>query len=265
MAVSDESKELRSESSPDDKPYCQIVGREISAESCFQQQGHEGCFGCAAVTRRCEKCHDFFVDVPAVGLCSHCLRIELDVETSLGKPHFDVGFQVHCQIAGRSIDVEMCLATQGQEACHECKATSRMCEKCGQRPSRFPQYGLCLICSVAEYGEGWERDLAAKADKSVRATISAATEPTGSSESQDITKLTAQVDELRHQNSYLSARCEQLEQQIGDLRKVNEALQRGSERVCDENRELKRRLDETRRLKRVGRSSKPRFQAQQNQ
>lgn len=140
-----------------ERPYCQIAKGEISAQHCFQMQGQEGCFGCAALTRKCEGCKARIVDVPAVGLCSYCLTKELKKAVEARKPSLTDGSRkVKCQILKREIGVEMCLAIQGQEGCRNCKVWSRLCEKCKSRPSRFWQYGLCLICTVEEFAEGWQ-------------------------------------------------------------------------------------------------------------
>jgi hypothetical protein len=141
---------------PDENPFCQLVGRPINTNQCFEMQGQPGCFGCAANTRLCEDCTIMRVDVPAVGLCSPCIVKQLAIEDKTGKPVFKSEELVPCQIVRRSISTEMCLATQGQEECSKCPAASRLCEKCKTHSCRFPQYGLCLKCSVEEFGEGWE-------------------------------------------------------------------------------------------------------------
>ena len=137
-------------------PYCQIAGREITSTNCLETQGQDGCFGCAAATRLCEICKKDLVAVPAVGMCSTCLTRQLVSEEQARKPTFEPSTQVHCQVMKARILVDMCFATQGQKACRNCTVPSRLCEDCQERPSRFPQYGLCLICSVKEFGEGWE-------------------------------------------------------------------------------------------------------------
>lgn len=135
------------------QPFCQIVGRMISAQNCLETQGQPACFGCAAPTRMCELCRKNSVDVPAVGMCSQCLNQEIHEG---GPPIPNEKVSVECQIAKNNIAVTMCLAMQGQEGCRNCPAPSRLCEKCHARSSRFPQYGLCLVCSVIIYGEGWQ-------------------------------------------------------------------------------------------------------------
>lgn len=145
----------------DVSPFCQLVGRDIPATQCLEMQGQEGCFGCAAPTRLCEDCKAVPVDVPAVGLCSKCLVLQLrreEIDKFFEKPPESL---VQCQIIKGEIRVEMCLATQDQEGCKNCPAPSRLCEKCKERPCRIPQYGLCLHCSVEEFGEGWNFDEAA--------------------------------------------------------------------------------------------------------
>ena len=39
-------------------PYCQIAKSRISAQTCAETQGQDGCFGCAAETRKCEYCKE---------------------------------------------------------------------------------------------------------------------------------------------------------------------------------------------------------------
>lgn len=134
--------------------FCQISGREISPESCFQAQGQEGCFGCAAHTRRCESCLINFVAVAATGTCSSCTATEIEREKNLQLPAAPK--TVSCQMMKKSIRGSMCRSVQGQDGCRGCAAPSRNCESCGTRPVRFPQYGMCFTCSVKELGDGWE-------------------------------------------------------------------------------------------------------------
>ena len=136
--------------------FCQISGREISPKSCSQTQGQDACFGCAASTRRCEKCNLNFVTVAATGTCSQCTATEIEDEKAMAIPAPPA--KVSCQMQKRLIGGTMCRSIQGQDGCRGCAATSRMCEKCEKRPVRFPQYGFCFTCSVNEYGEGWKAD-----------------------------------------------------------------------------------------------------------
>lgn len=134
--------------------FCQISGRDISSESCSKTQGQEGCFGCAAHTRLCESCHTNFVVVAATGTCSQCTAASIEEEKTVkisAPPK-----KVECQLMKRPIGGSMCRSVQGQDGCRGCAATSRICETCGKHPVRFPQYGSCFTCSVAELGEGWE-------------------------------------------------------------------------------------------------------------
>lgn len=140
----------------DTSVFCQISGRDISSESCFQTQGQEGCFGCAASTRRCEKCQINFVAVAATGTCSQCTAAEIESEKSV-KISAPLA-KVDCQMMKRSISGVMCRSTQGQEGCRGCAAQSRICENCASRPVRFPQYGLCFTCSIKELGDGWQAE-----------------------------------------------------------------------------------------------------------
>lgn len=142
------------------KTFCQIVGRDITAPICLETQGHEGCFGCAAPTRLCELCRKRTVDVPAVGMCSSCLIGQLQKEASSSKPTVGALVRVDCQLLKRQISGQMCRATQGQEGCRNCPAPTRFCENCKQRSVRYKQYGLCLACSVEEYGGGWKPESA---------------------------------------------------------------------------------------------------------
>lgn len=133
--------------------FCQISGRDISGESCSRTQGQKACFGCAASTRRCEKCQENFVAVAATGTCSRCTIIEIAAEKNLvvGAPPK----KVECQMMKKSISGAMCMTMQGQDGCRGCTAQSRLCESCGERPVRFAQYGFCFTCSVKELGDGW--------------------------------------------------------------------------------------------------------------
>lgn len=140
----------------EDRTYCQIAGHEIAAETCRATQGQVGCFGCASPYRRCESCNRRLVAVPSVGMCSPCLGQALSEEEKRGKPMFAPDMRVNCQLLGREIKVPVCEATQGQEGCRNCPAPSRLCETCKERPVRFSRYGLCLRCSVKEFGEGWQ-------------------------------------------------------------------------------------------------------------
>lgn len=144
------------------KTFCQILGRDITAPSCLEMQGHEGCFGCAAPTRLCELCSKRTVDVPAVGMCSRCLIGQLQQEVAPRKPKTGELTRVSCQLLKRQISGQMCLATQGQEGCRNCPAPTRICENCERHPIRFKEYGLCLACSVEEYGNGWDRSATEK-------------------------------------------------------------------------------------------------------
>lgn len=143
-------------------PFCQIIGKEISPESCIQTQGQPKCFGCAALTRMCEPCRKrgihVAVAVPAVGLCSSCIisRLALEEESSRGFGHPTQESRVTCLAMKTEIDVKMCRAMQNKDICTNCPAPSRICEQCKQRPCKYPQYGLCLTCSIKTYGEGWK-------------------------------------------------------------------------------------------------------------
>lgn len=140
----------------DDSTYCQIASQDIAIRTCLLHQGQDGCFGCASPARLCEDCHQQVVDVPAVGMCSECLTIALKKELTVKKTHLDPDTRVDCQLYGKKIKVDMCAASQGQEGCRDCQAPSRLCETCHDRPVRFHQYGLCLSCSVDEFGEDWQ-------------------------------------------------------------------------------------------------------------
>src|SRR3989344_6225907 len=50
----------------------------------------------------------------------------------------------------------MCNASQGQDGCRSCSAPSRLCEKCKKNSCRVPLYGLCIQCSIEDYGDGWQ-------------------------------------------------------------------------------------------------------------
>lgn len=136
--------------------FCQISGRDISPESCSQTQGQEGCFGCAAHTRRCESCQMNFIAVAATGTCSQCTAAEIEREKNIKIPVPSP--KVDCQMMKRSISGSMCRSVQGQEGCRGCAAQSRICEVCETRPVRFPQYGMCFTCSVKELGDGWKAE-----------------------------------------------------------------------------------------------------------
>lgn len=141
----------------DARPYCQIAGREISSENCFETQGQSGCFGCAASTRRCEACKMRSVAIPATGLCSACITREMEREASQNGQRAVTVQNVHCQMFKKSIRVDMCMATQGQEGCKNCPAPSRLCEVCGNHLVQYPIYGLCLSCAVETFGDdGWK-------------------------------------------------------------------------------------------------------------
>lgn len=140
----------------EETPFCQIVGRKIPGSQCLEMQGQDGCFGCAATTRLCEKCKVLPVEVPAVGFCSHCLIRQLEHEKYYDANLIDKSPLVMCPIFNRRIGYEMCVASQGQGGCHNCASVFRLCEKCKENPCRFPQYGLCLKCSVEAFGEGWD-------------------------------------------------------------------------------------------------------------
>lgn len=141
--------------SAEENVFCQLINRDISGAQCLDMQGEPGCFGCASTSRRCEVCSLRRVDVPAVGMCSRCIVAELEKEKHSPAPNANDKGTVSCQITKREIRVAMCFATQGDEQCRGCSARSRLCEKCKQHPCRFPRYGLCLACSVEEYGDGW--------------------------------------------------------------------------------------------------------------
>ena len=141
---------------PEENPFCQISGREISLAQCIATQGGLECFGCAASTRLCEQCNLRHAEISAVGMCEQCAATELARE-KLTKPYFPVvGEMVQCQIVKRNIGVAMCMATQGAEGCQGCPVPSRLCEKCRERPSRFPAYGFCFKCSIEEYAPDWD-------------------------------------------------------------------------------------------------------------
>ncbi|MBI1961272.1 MAG: helix-turn-helix transcriptional regulator, partial [Parcubacteria group bacterium] len=57
----------------------------------------------------------------------------------------------------RAIGIATCRSMQGPE-CGTCDAPSRICEACKERQVRYPDYGLCLHCTVKEYGEGWTNE-----------------------------------------------------------------------------------------------------------
>lgn len=152
------------------RTYCQIVAKKIAANVCDSTQGQEACFGCASVLRRCEICKTQRVDVPAVGMCSWCLAEALEDKKHVVKPNLKFGSKVHCQVLKRPISVPMCNATQGQPECAGCRAPSRLCEKCQQRRAKYPRYGLCLVCTVEDYGEGWQPKPADQRPKS-KATV----------------------------------------------------------------------------------------------
>lgn len=137
------------------RTFCQIARQEITAPICLETQGQEGCFGCAAPTRLCELCHKRLVDVPAVGMCSHCLAGQLILEKKLAKPVFKPLTRVECQIFKREISAQVCVVSQGQELCRNCPAPTRLCETCHIRPIHFRQYGQCLTCAVDEYAHDW--------------------------------------------------------------------------------------------------------------
>lgn len=142
--------------------FCQIIGKEISRENCLQTQGQTGCFGCASPARMCEECRmngiNSMVAVPAVGFCSGCITKMLvnERQENFRMPQFPQGYTVDCQVAKMKIDVAMCRAMQNKEVCRNCPAPSRVCEQCRNRPCKFPQYGLCLTCSIETYGEEWK-------------------------------------------------------------------------------------------------------------
>jgi hypothetical protein len=142
---------------PNEDPFCQIVGKNINFARCDESQGQDGCFGCAALTRLCENCQTNRVDIPAVGLCSLCAVNLLKEEKGRGKPEFKNKITIsQCRLKKGKISSVMCFAAQGQDECKDCQSSYRLCEKCKDSICRFPQYGLCLRCSILEYGQGWD-------------------------------------------------------------------------------------------------------------
>lgn len=94
--------------------------------------------------------------VAATGTCSRCTALEIANDKGVQIPA--PSKKVECQMTKRSIVGAMCRSIQGQEGCRGCAAQSRLCESCGSRPVRFPQYGFCFTCSVKELGDGWQAD-----------------------------------------------------------------------------------------------------------
>lgn len=135
--------------------FCCIVGQEISAIRCLGIQGQPECFGCSAPSRFCEECSVRPVAFPEVEMCGSCLAKALESEKDMGIPSFAKEMKVECPLAGnRAIGIATCRSMQGPE-CGTCDAPSRICEQCKERQVRYPDYGLCLHCTVAEYGNGW--------------------------------------------------------------------------------------------------------------
>lgn len=141
--------------------FCCIVGQDISVPRCVGIQGQAECFGCAAPSRFCENCHIRLLAFPEVELCGHCLRAALEREREMGVPWFSKFTKVACPLAhGKIITVRACRVRQSAE-CGVCDAPSRICSVCMQRQVHYPEYGLCLHCTVDIYGGGWSaRDVA---------------------------------------------------------------------------------------------------------
>ena len=146
--------------------FCQIVGREISDSSCDSTQGQEGCLGCGAFTRRCEKCAENPVAVPIVGLCLECLAIE---RTILLEAKPDIPTRVKCQMMKRPISSAMCGSMQGADECSGCTAPTRMCTDCKSRPPYSAKFGLCLECTLKDFAPSLLGDGASQYEAPVKA------------------------------------------------------------------------------------------------
>ncbi|MEK7519733.1 MAG: hypothetical protein AAB581_00600 [Patescibacteria group bacterium] len=105
-----------------DGPYCQIAKNRISAKHCGKIQGQEGCFGCAAPTRRCESCEEHMVEIPEVGMCTQCCKREL--------------------------------AQEEREEKKRKEPLEDPCKLCMKRPRRFKRSRLCLRCHHERYAAG---------------------------------------------------------------------------------------------------------------
>ncbi|TSC62482.1 MAG: hypothetical protein G01um101448_617 [Parcubacteria group bacterium Gr01-1014_48] len=143
--------------------FCQIAGRDTTVSHCELVQGQEGCFACGAPSRRCEECEKRPIAVPITGRCAVCLTQALKDEASIGKPKFQIGKQVSCQIQKRDILVTTCFRLQSLQGeftdgeCRRCKEPSYLCEEEGcERPVQIRQAGLCLTHAVQELGDGWK-------------------------------------------------------------------------------------------------------------
>lgn len=61
----------------DFKVECQLLSRKIKPAMCEATQGQEGCCGCAAPSRLCEKCKERAIRFPRYGFCLRCSVEEL--------------------------------------------------------------------------------------------------------------------------------------------------------------------------------------------
>lgn len=133
--------------------FCAITEREITKIQCQTLQGKDECFGCGAPSRFCRACLLRPVSFPEVDLCTKCLTEELPSENEVaqkGLPSIHPMVSVICHLANRKIPQTACRAMQS-ETCGTCGAPSRLCTKCKSRRVYYPEYGLCLSCTVSEY------------------------------------------------------------------------------------------------------------------
>lgn len=133
--------------------FCAITEREITKIQCQTLQGKDECFGCGAPSRFCRACLLRPMSFPEIDLCTKCLTEELSSENEAaqkGLPPIHPIESVICHLANRKIPQTACRAMQS-ETCGICGAPSRFCTKCKSRRVYYPEYGLCLSCTVKEY------------------------------------------------------------------------------------------------------------------
>lgn len=137
---------------------CQQYGERkiaIATAKCLLLQPSPNCLGCARPSHLCHWCGLERVKFQEIELGASCLSKALVEEAERGMPEFPADTSLYCQRVKGSIDLPTCLRMQSQqtdeEECLWCIRQTYRCQLCGHYPSRYPNLGLCLHCTVDQF------------------------------------------------------------------------------------------------------------------
>lgn len=133
--------------------FCQLAGDYCTRLECQKNQFQRGCLGCKSPYHLCHCCRKDLICDNNIELCLSCLRKILRSKQLDGRVPLLKIYRVYCPLTHQFIKITTCLVrqTKKRSRCSNCDSPIRFCQQCRTTPIRYPEYGLCLKCTLKKF------------------------------------------------------------------------------------------------------------------